>query len=182
VIYLSEERKAHGIFPNLSVRQNVAVGLLTALSSGGLMLDGREKQVTAAVMRRHAVKASPETKIVNLSGGNQQKILIGRSLEAAPRVLFLDEPTRCIDVHAKDEIYLLMQRVAEENRMGIVLISSEIEELLKCCNRVAVLYSGRKTTEIGESDLTMGTLLSAVIGTGQASGPQARASRPEGRD
>jgi inositol transport system ATP-binding protein len=169
LLYLSEERKSHGIFPHLTVRQNVGVGLLRMLSSAGVLDEGRERATTQRIIDAYNVRTpSSEAKIVNLSGGNQQKVLIGRSLEANPRVLFLDEPTRGIDINAKDEIYLLMQRVAEENRIGIVLISSELEELLKCCNRVITIYSGRINSEIDESRLTMEALLSAVIGVEQS--------------
>jgi ribose transport system ATP-binding protein len=168
LIYLPEERKAHGIFPHLSVRENVGVGLLRMLSNAGVMSESRERDATERVIADYNVKTpSGEAKIVNLSGGNQQKVLIGRSLEGTPRVLFLDEPTRGIDVNAKDEIYVLIQRFAEEKRMGIVLISSELEELLKCCNRVITLYDGRINSEI-EGQLTMEAILSAVIGAGQS--------------
>ncbi|MFC4171410.1 sugar ABC transporter ATP-binding protein [Microvirga sp. GCM10011540] len=170
VIYLSEERKTHGIFPNLSIRQNVGVGLLKKLSKAGMLDESSERETTQRVIRSYNVKApSSETKIVNLSGGNQQKVLIGRSLEAAPRVLFLDEPTRGIDVNAKDEIYALMRAIAEEKRMGIVLISSELEELLKCSNRVITIYNGRVRSELNEGELSMEAILSSVIGATQTS-------------
>jgi len=118
---------------------------------------------------------SADQEIEFLSGGNQQKVLIGRTMEAAPRVLFLDEPTRGIDVKAKDEIYSLMKKIAEEQRVGIVLISSELEELLKCANRVITIYHGRIYGELGENQLTLERVLSLVIGIGeqQASPPQA---------
>lgn len=167
LIYLSEERKSHGIFPNLTVKANVGIGLLRSLSAIGVMNDQRERQRTHRIISEYNVKtASVDTKIRNLSGGNQQKVLLGRSILAEPRVLFLDEPTRGIDVNAKEEIYILMQRIAEEKRMGIVLISSELEELLRCCNRVIALYNGQINSEIVGNDLEMETVLSAIIGAG----------------
>jgi ribose transport system ATP-binding protein len=102
--------------------------------------------------------------IMYLSGGNQQKILIGRAVQAAPKVLILDEPTRGIDVRTKEEIYQLMKRLAEEERVGIILISSELEEVLKCANRVITIYNGRVHGELTDGDLTMGNVLSSLIG------------------
>ena len=165
LIYLSEERKTHGIFPHLTIRQNVAAGLLRSLSQAGLMQSGPERETTERIIADYKVKTpSDQAKIVNLSGGNQQKVLIGRALEAAPKVLFLDEPTRGIDVNAKDEIYILMKRIAEEQRMGIVLISSELEELLKCCNRIITIYSGRLNSEISEEHISKESVINAIIG------------------
>lgn len=164
VIYLSEERKSHGIFANRPVRENVGVGLLHRLSKRGLVSVARERAATLQIVADYRVKtASTETKIRNLSGGNQQKILIGRGLMAGPRIMFLDEPTRGIDVNAKAEIYALIQRMAEEERMGIVLISSEMEEILRCSSRVIALYEGRLQAEIGAEDLNMANVLGAII-------------------
>lgn len=164
VMYLSEERKSHGIFPNLTVRENVGVGLLKSVSQRGVVSAARERDATAEIVRDYRVKTASQTsKIRDLSGGNQQKILIGRSLMAAPKVMIFDEPTRGIDVNAKDEIYRLMQQIAEEQRLGIILISSEIEELIKCSNRVVSIYEGRINAELDESDLSVARILSAVI-------------------
>ena len=169
LIYLSEERKTHGIFANLSVRENVGIGILDKLSKAGIVDEAGERSATAGIIKEYKVKTpSGESKIVNLSGGNQQKVLIGRSMQASPRVLFLDEPTRGIDVGAKNDIYSLMKRIAEEQRMGIVLISSELEELLKCCNRVVTIYDGRLTLELSEKQLTAESILSSIIGANQA--------------
>jgi ribose transport system ATP-binding protein len=169
LIYLSEERKTHGIFSNLSVRENVGAGLLGRISRFGLIDEKRERRTTADIIRDYKVKTpTGDARIVNLSGGNQQKVLIGRSIEAAPRVLLLDEPTRGIDVGAKDEIYALMRRIAEEQRIGIVLVSSELEELIKCSNRVMTIYDGRLTRELKEDQLTMEVILGSIIGATQA--------------
>ena len=171
VIYLSEERKTHGIFPHLSIRQNVAAGLLRTLSQGGFIRHGAERETSSRIVADYKVKTpSDQVRIVNLSGGNQQKVLIGRALEAAPRVLFLDEPTRGIDVNAKDEIYILMKRIAEEQRMAIVLISSELEELLKCCNRIITVYNGRLNGEIPEDRISKETVINAIIGADHSGG------------
>ena len=165
LIYLPEERKTHGILPHLSVRQNISAMLLKKVSKAGVLKGGIENRVARKVMKDYSVKAaSSETEMMYLSGGNQQKVLIGRTMEASPRVLFLDEPTRGIDVKAKEEIYMLMKRIAEEQHMGIVLISSELEELLRCANRVITIYKGQLHQEIPEHQLTMEKVLSCVIG------------------
>ncbi len=168
LLYLSEERKAQGIFAHLSVQDNVCALLLRKVSRAGVLDAGRERAVTRTVIDGYNVRTpSASQEIEFLSGGNQQKVLIGRTMEASPRVLFLDEPTRGIDVGAKDEIYALMRRIAEEQRVGIVLISSELEELLKCANRIITIYQGRIHGELQESRLTMERVLSSVIGIGE---------------
>ncbi len=169
MIYLSEERKTHGILPHLSVKENVGVLLTRRVSVGGVLSGRLESAVTRKVMEGYNVKAaSSEMEIMYLSGGNQQKVLIGRSMEAAPRILIFDEPTRGVDVKTKEEIYALMQRIAEEGRAGLILISSELEELLRCSNRVITIYNGRLHSEFGEDRLNMADVLSSVIGIAEA--------------
>ncbi len=169
VIYLSEERKTHGILPHLSIRDNVGVLLAKKVSVGGVLNRRMENTVTRKVMEGYNVKAvSGEVEIMYLSGGNQQKVLIGRSMEASPRVLIFDEPTRGVDVKTKEEIYGLMKRIAEEERAGIILISSELEELIKCANRVITIYDGRMLCGFEENQLNMEDVLSSVIGVAGA--------------
>ncbi len=171
VIYLSEERKSHGIFPHISVRQNISIGLLAQIARAGIIDGTQELALAQDIIDNYRVKtASDETKIMNLSGGNQQKILIARSLMAAPKVMIFDEPTRGIDVNTKDEIYRLIQKIAEEQRIAIVLISSEIEELLKCSNRVLCLYEGHINDEVSGDALTEAHLLNSIINTPKMNG------------
>ncbi|MES0864338.1 sugar ABC transporter ATP-binding protein [Ruegeria sp. SCPT10] len=171
VFYLSEERKSHGIFPHMSVRQNVGIGLLKDVASVGIVHAQRERNLAREIIGNYRVKtASEDTLIMNLSGGNQQKVLIGRSLMAGPKVMIFDEPTRGIDVNAKDEIYRLMQNIAEEQGIAIIVISSELEELLKCCNRVLTLYEGAINDEVDGDALTEERLLSSIIGAGIKAG------------
>lgn len=165
VIYLSEERKTHGILANLSVRENIGAILFKKIAKFGIVNRKKDNAITKKVIKEYNVSTpSSETQIMYLSGGNQQKVLIGRSMEASPKVLFFDEPTRGIDVNTKEEIYRLMKLIAEEERAGIVLISSELEELVKCSNRIITIYNGRKFGELGESQMRMDSLLSSVIG------------------
>jgi len=165
IIYLPEERKTHGILPHLSVKDNISITLLNKIAVGGVINNRREKIFTKRVIKDYDVNlTSIDVKIINLSGGNQQKVLIGRTMEAEPRILLLDEPTRGVDVKTKDEIYRIMRKIAEEKRATIVLVSSELEELVKCANRIIAIYKGRKFGELKSDQITMERLLSLVIG------------------
>jgi len=165
VIYLTEERKTHGILPFLNVRENIGIVLKDKISRNGIIIPEFDKKVAKKIIKDYQVKTpSPEVKIVNLSGGNQQKILIGRAMESSPKIVIFDEPTKGIDVKTKEEIYRLMKELAEQERVGIILISSEMEELLKCSNRVITMYNGRKSSEIAGKEITQKQLIRAIIG------------------
>ncbi|MDR1902027.1 MAG: sugar ABC transporter ATP-binding protein [Treponema sp.] len=165
IIYLTEERKTHGILPYLSVRENIGVILENQISTLGVVNSKSDNSISDKVLRNYNVKAtSREMKIINLSGGNQQKVLIGRTMESSPEIIIFDEPTKGIDVKTKEEIYLMMQKLAEENQIGIILISSEIEELLKCSSRIITVYNGKKLGEFAGNQLNTGSILSSIIG------------------
>lgn len=164
LVYLSEERKQHGILPWLSVRENSTVLALAGIS-GGLGISRRKEQTLAQdIVTRYDVKTPHlEQQIRLLSGGNQQKVVIGRAMAAQPKVIIFDEPTKGIDVGTKAEIYRLMKELAEERGVGIVLISSEIEEIRRCASRIVVLYDGHMTGEFGPES-TQDAIMRAVIG------------------
>ena len=165
VLYLTEERKQHGIFSNLSVQENVSILLSDLISKYGFVSGRKERSVAESVVRDYAVKTSSlQATIRNLSGGNQQKVIIGRSMMSKPSVLIVDEPTKGIDVKTKEEIYRLMKQLAEEERVGIIMISSEIDELERCANRVLAIYNGRVFRELKESNLTTDNILNAILG------------------
>lgn len=165
LVYLTEERRSSGIFPFLSVRDNIGVLLRKDIASGGVIVPSKDNALARRIISEYNVKTtSKETRIRFLSGGNQQKVLIGRSMYANPKVLIFDEPTKGIDVKTKEEIYSLMKRIAEEERVGVILVSSELEELLRCCNRVVSIYEGRKFSEIPQEQINNENLVSAVIG------------------
>ncbi|MDR1256624.1 MAG: sugar ABC transporter ATP-binding protein [Spirochaetaceae bacterium] len=147
-VYLPEERKQQGILPKLSVKQNITVSLLEQMR-GGLFISGKKETAAAReVISVYNIKTpSPDQPIQNLSGGNQQKVIIGRSMFTRPKILVFDEPTKGIDIGSKVEIYRLMKKLAEEEHIGIILISSEMNELLKCSNRIITIYFGDKTGE-----------------------------------
>jgi ribose transport system ATP-binding protein len=165
IIYLTEERKTHGIFPYLSVKENINILQKKKISTWGVVNSKADVQIAKKVISEYNVKASShDTKIVNLSGGNQQKVLIGRTMEASPQIIIFDEPTKGIDVKTKEEIYAMMRRLAEEAGIGVILISSEMEELLKCSSRIISIYNGKKAGEFEGERLNNKTILSSIIG------------------
>ncbi|WP_198357604.1 sugar ABC transporter ATP-binding protein [Streptomyces fildesensis] len=145
---LPEDRKAEGIVPGLSVRENIVLAALPRLSRAGIVSRGRQDRIVDVFMKRLRIKASsPEQKVGELSGGNQQKVLLARWLCLEPKVLLLDEPTRGIDVGAKAEVQALIDDLAQEG-LAVLLISSDIEELIEGSDRILVLRGGAVAGEL----------------------------------
>jgi len=139
---LTEERRRDGIFSVLSIRDNTTVSSLERFSKFGLLSDKSLSEATLESIKKIKIKTpSEKTKIGTLSGGNQQKVILSRWLLTEPRVLLLDEPTRGIDVGAKYEIYLLINKLAEQGR-GVIIVSSEMPELLGLSDRIIVMSGG----------------------------------------
>jgi ribose transport system ATP-binding protein len=148
-VYLPEERKQQGILPRLSVKHNITVPLLDRIKRGPFISGRKEADLANEIVRSYGIKiTSLDQLIQNLSGGNQQKAIIGRSMFVHPKILVFDEPTKGIDIGSKVEIYKLMKKLAEEAQIGVILISSEMNEVLKCSNRIITVYFGNK---VGES-------------------------------
>ena len=169
VSMLAEDRKAEGIVPNLSIRDNIALASLPALSRGGLVSRSKQDEVVTRLMDRLRIKASgPDQKVVELSGGNQQKVLLARWLATSPRVLLLDEPTRGIDVGAKTEVQGLIDELAADG-LGVLLISSEIEELVDGADRVVVLRDGTAVEELAGDRVSADDILGAYAAAGEPS-------------
>lgn len=163
-IYLPEERKKQGILPVLSIRENISVSTLDTLKSGFSISRRKEDELAQEVIDTYDVKTPDADKAIQfLSGGNQQKVIIGRAMKCNPKVLVFDEPTKGIDVGTKAEIYRLMKELAEEKGIGIILISSEMDEVKKCSNRIIALYEGKQAGEY-DAKADKDTLLSAIIG------------------
>lgn len=141
--FVTEERRASGIFGILGIRENTVISSLKKWRSGPLLSRRKMNKVTLEYIKKLGVKTPDEnTKIRSLSGGNQQKVIFARWLLLEPTVLLLDEPTRGIDVGAKYEIYELITKLAASGR-GVILVSSEMPELLGLCDRIMVLSGGR---------------------------------------
>ena len=163
-IYLPEERKKDGILPLLSIRENISITALESLKSGIGLSRTKEQNLADNIINLYDIKTPDADKQIQfLSGGNQQKVIIGRSMNAKPKVLVFDEPTKGIDVGTKVEIYKLMKRLAEEEQIGIIMISSEMEEIMKCSNRIIALYDGHNAGEY-DANTDDRTLLGAIIG------------------
>ncbi|MBO9455007.1 sugar ABC transporter ATP-binding protein [Paracoccus sp. R12_1] len=169
MLYLSEERKQHGIFPLLSLRENIGLSVLS-LTSGAAGIDfGMERGLVRRVIDDYGIKASgPGQRISNLSGGNQQKAIIGRAMATTPRILIFDEPTKGIDIRTKAEIYRIMKQLAEDG-VGIILISSEMTELRRCASRILTMHGGRITGDFDAATTDTETLVGAIFATGTGS-------------
>jgi monosaccharide-transporting ATPase len=162
VVMLPEDRKADGILPELSVRENIVLAALPRLSRVGLVSRRRQNAVVDTFMRRLRIKAaSPDQRVGELSGGNQQKVLLARLLCMEPKILLLDEPTRGIDVGAKAEVQSLVDELASSG-LGVVLISSEFEEVVEGSDSIVVLRDGRVVTRLTGADVTEAALLAAL--------------------
>ncbi|MBO1332097.1 sugar ABC transporter ATP-binding protein [Streptomyces sp. VRA16 Mangrove soil] len=167
---LPEDRKAEGIVPGLSVRENIALAALPGLSRFGLVDEARiDRIVDTFVQRLHIKSAGPHQKVGELSGGNQQKVLLARWLAMNPKVLLLDEPTRGIDVGAKAEVQKLIDELADDG-LGVLLISSDMEELIEGSDRVVVLKDGAVVAELTADAVTEDRLMRAIAAT-PAGGP-----------
>ena len=162
--YLPEDRKKDGILADLSVRENIIIALQ---AKRGMFKPMKRKEMEDAAtnfIKLLQIKtASMETPIKSLSGGNQQKVILGRWLLTNPRFLILDEPTRGIDIGTKTEIQKLVLRLADEGK-SIAFISSEVEEMLRTCSRMAVLRDGKKVGEIKGDDLTQEKIMETIAG------------------
>jgi galactofuranose transport system ATP-binding protein len=160
--YCSEDRKADGIVPDMSVRENMTLGILPRLTSIGIVDEARQREIVDKFMKRLAIKASSaEQKIRELSGGNQQKVLLARWLCTDPKLLILDEPTRGIDVGAKAEIQALIRELADQG-LGVLMISSELEEITEGADRVFVLSDGRTVADLSHAEASAGAIIAAM--------------------
>ncbi len=161
-VMLPEDRKSEGIIPNLSVRENIVLAALTRISHAGLVDRGKQDEIVDYFVKRLRIKvSSPEQKVSELSGGNQQKVMLARWLCLNPKLLLLDEPTRGIDVGAKAEVQSVIDELAKEG-LGVVLISSDLEEVIEGSDRVVVLKEGRVVGELTGADVSESALMEAL--------------------
>ena len=169
--FCSEDRKAEGIIPNMSVRENLTLAILPRLVAAGVVDERRQREIVDRFIQRLGIKTSgPEQRIRELSGGNQQKVLLARWLCADPKLLILDEPTRGIDVGAKAEIQKLIRELADQG-LAVLMISSELEEIIEGADRVFVLSDGVTVAELSPR---RGERAGADGGDGARDGARAR--------
>jgi ABC-type sugar transport system ATPase subunit len=159
VALVTEDRKRLGLFENLHLGPNITMAALGDVVRAGLIRIAGERAMARRSVRQLAVKtAGIDTPITNLSGGNQQKSIIGRWLLTEPRVLLLDDPTRGVDVGAKAELYALMDQLCRPGPagkgLGIILTSSELPELLTLADRILVICEGRLTGQLSRQEAT----------------------------
>ncbi len=161
--YTPESRKEEGIVPLLGVDENTLSTNFSGVSSSGVLSARRMAEATRGIIERlHVKTARTDTPIGTLSGGNQQKVVIGRWVYAGSRVLLLDEPTRGVDIEAKAQIYAIIRELAAEGR-SVIFVSSEIEELPLVCDRVLVLRDGTLQEEFKSPNIDQDSLMAACI-------------------
>ena len=164
IFLVPEDRRAEGLVTGMNVRENTTLPSLKKFATLGLIRRARERRVADEQIAALKIKApGAETAVLSLSGGNQQKVVLGKWLSMSPRVMILDEPTRGIDVGAKAEIYRLMRELAD--RGGVILmISSDMEEVLNVSDRVAVMHEGRIAGVLERADCTEENVMQLAVG------------------
>jgi ribose transport system ATP-binding protein len=164
IAYMAEDRKEQSLIVGASVRFNASLpSLRRYLRALRTIRRGQEREDVARMIASLRVKTpSLESTVRNLSGGNQQKVVLGKMLLTRPRVILMDEPTRGVDIGAKAEIYELIAGLATEG-VAILVVSSELPELLALCDRILVLAEGRITTEFAKGEATQEALLAAAM-------------------
>jgi len=160
-----EDRKQHGLILEMNIRHNIGVpGLARHKRLGGFLNFARERQDSARMTEDLKIKSTSDRQLTqHLSGGNQQKVVIGKWLAMQPRVLLLDEPTRGVDIGAKQEIYRLMEELAQEG-VAILFVSSEMEEVLSMSDRVLVMHEGRITGQLDRNEMSEEAVMQLATG------------------
>ncbi len=163
--YASEDRKRLGLVLPMTVRENMTMAVHDRMrNKAGLLSRAKEQEVTSRYIDRFRIKVSSSEQVVrNLSGGNQQKVVLGKWLAIRPKVLILDEPTRGIDVGAKAEVHKIMAELADEG-VAILMISSELPEVLHVADRILVLREGRLTADIARVEASEERIMRAAVG------------------
>ncbi len=163
IAMVTEDRKRLGLFPQMNVRENITLCRLNQVMKSGLIQRRQEQTMTTETIGRLGVRsASQTTAITSLSGGNQQKCIIGRWLLTEPKVLLLDDPTRGIDVGAKAEMYRLLDSLSSQG-LAIIITSSELPELLTVSDRILVLSEGQLTAEFSRAEASEENIMAAAM-------------------
>ena len=166
IAFCPEDRKAEGVFGELTVRENIILGLQTKRGWLSRLSHDQQEGLAQEMIKALAIATPDADKPVGqLSGGNQQKVVLARALTAEPRILILDEPTRGIDVGAHAEIVALIRRLCAQG-LALLVASSELDELVAVSDRIAVLRDRRKIGEIEERDINRQTIIDTIAGAG----------------
>ena len=165
--YVTEDRKHLGLVLQNNIKENTTLANLNGVSSGTVIDDRKEAKVAADYRQKLRIRShSIYQEAVNLSGGNQQKVVLSKWLFTNPEILILDEPTRGIDVGAKFEIYTIINQLAAEGK-GILMISSEMPELLGTCDRIYVMNEGRIVAELSKEEASQESIMRAIMRSGE---------------
>ena len=161
--YVTEDRKGNGLILSNSIKFNTTLANLGGVSSSGVINKDKEYAVAVEYKEKLRTKCpTVEQNVGNLSGGNQQKVLLAKWMFADPDILILDEPTRGIDVGAKYEIYCIMNQLASEGKT-VIMISSEMPELLGMCDRLYIMNEGRIVGEMNAEEATQESIMSCIL-------------------
>jgi ribose transport system ATP-binding protein len=165
IVLISEDRRREGIIPLMTVRENCALPSLDSITRVGWVDQSKEKDIAITSVERLDIKTpSIEQLIANLSGGNQQKVCVGKWLAMSPQVIIMDEPTRGIDIGAKEQIHKTIAELTRKN-MAVIMISSEMQEIIGSSDRIMVLYKGRLMAEFHDNvQLTQELIMTAASG------------------
>ena len=165
IIYMPEDRRIQGLFPIRSIQDNLSAGLLGSITGFlGTIHKDREISMTSVQLQNLKIKTNnPENPVTSLSGGNQQKVVLGRGLSHKPRILILDEPTRGIDVGTKNEIYKLIMELAGQG-MAILLISSDLPEVLALADNFMIMHEGFVMANLSREEASEETILRLALG------------------
>jgi putative multiple sugar transport system ATP-binding protein len=164
--YVTEDRKGNGLLLDDNIQRNISLANLPGVSRFGVVNEHEETTVAADFLKKLRIRAQGVTHVVaNLSGGNQQKVVLSKWLFSEPEVLMLDEPTRGIDVGAKYEIYSIINQAVEAGKC-VVMISSEMPELLGMCDRVYVMNEGRFVGEFTAEEVSQEKIMRAIMRNG----------------
>lgn len=167
IALVTEDRKDEGLLLPMSVSDNLSMTNLTTVSNLGFLSGAKEKQLSDKMMKQLFIKASSGAQPVgSLSGGNQQKVVIGKWLATNPQVFILDEPTRGVDIGAKKEIYDLMNKLASEG-VAILMISSELPEVLGMSDRILVMHEGKISGHFTKEEATQENIMMCATGGGE---------------
>ena len=168
--YLPADRKRNGIFPGLSVLENFTLGNLDGFSIGGWLRSRMAARELDSFKDELSISyASPALHIDRLSGGNQQKVLLARAMARRPDVMLLNDPTRGVDIQTRWALYGYLRAAVAERGLTLVVLSTELEEILELCDRVLVFRDHGISARIDRNDMTLDTLMSAIFGqTGKA--------------
>ncbi len=168
LVLIPEDRKAHGLVLNQSMRFNMALPNLESFSKGGVLNHDVEKKAIRSMIDDIQIRpAAPEIYAENLSGGNQQKVVVGKWLLSKPKLVIFDEPTRGIDVGAKSEIYLRIRELTYQG-MGVIMASSELPELIGMSDRILIFHEGRLVGELTRDEFSEEAIMRLATGTDEA--------------